>query len=166
MIWKEISGYDGLYEVSDTGLVRSLKFGKTRILKPRKRRDGYLSVMLCKDSKYKIMFVHRLVASAFIPNPQNLDTVNHKNEDKHNNNISNLEWMTLADNQNYGTRNKRIAEAHSKQVQQLDKKTGELLATFPSIQEAERQTGIADSNICSCCRGKLKSAGGYRWSYA
>lgn len=165
MIWKEISGYDGLYEVSDTGLVRSLKFGKTRILKPRKHRDGYLFVRLCKDGKVRQMLVHRLVALAFIPNPQNLDTVNHKNEDKHNNNISNLEWMTLTDNQNYGTRNKRIAEARSKQVQQLDKKTGELLATFPSIQEAERQTGIAGSNICSCCRGKLKSAGGCRWRY-
>ena len=168
MIWKEISGYEGLYEVSDTGLVRSLKFGKKRILSAGKQRKGYLAVQLYKDGICKNLLIHRLVASAFIPNPQNLDTVNHKNEDKHNNNISNLEWMTLTDNQNYGTRNKRIAEARSKQVQQLDKSTGELLATFPSIIEAERQTGIAQQSICACCHGKRKrkTAGGYRWSYA
>lgn len=149
--WKSISGYEDLYEVSDTGLVRSLNYnhtGKIKNLKLNRKRDGYLQVMLCKDGKVKMMYVHRLVASAFIPNPQNLYTVNHKNEDKRNNNVSNLEWMTSADNNNYGTRNKRVADALSKQVQQLDKKTGKLLATFPSIIEAERQTGINQNNIC------------------
>ena len=94
------------------------------------------------------MLVHRLVAEAFIPNPQSLETVNHKDEDKHNNNVSNLEWLSGTDNLNYGTRNKRIAEAFSKQIQQLDKKTGKLLATFPSIKESERRTGINQNNIC------------------
>lgn len=170
--WKSIAGYEGLYEVSDTGLVRSLKFGKKRILSPGKQRDGYLAVGLHKDGIHKNLLVHRLVANAFIPNPQNLETVNHKDEDKTNNNVSNLEWMSRTDNLNYGTRNKRLAEARvnnpklSKQIQQLDKKTGKLLATFPSIIEAERVTGINDGNICSCLKGRYKSAGGYRWRYA
>lgn len=118
------------------------------------------------DGKVKMMYVHRLVASAFIPNPQNLDTVNHKNEDKNNNAAGNLEWMTYADNNNYGTRNKRVADALSKQVQMLDKQTGELLAEFPSIIEAERRTGINQNNICQVCKGRLKSAGSYIWRYA
>ena len=140
-----------MYEVSDTGLVRSLNYnhtGRAKLLKPRKQRDGYLDVCLCKNGKVKRMLVHRLVAEAFIPNPQSLETVNHKDEDKHNNNVSNLEWLSGTDNLNYGTRNKRIAEAFSKQIQQLDKKTGKLLATFPSIKESERRTGINQNNIC------------------
>ena len=172
--WKAIDGYEGLYEVSNTGLVRSLSYnhtGRAKLLKPGNTGRGYLSVKLCKDGKVRQMLVHRLVAEAFVPNPQSLETVNHKNEDKHNNNVSNLEWMTSVDNSNYGTRNKRLAEGNvnhpkkSKQVQMLDKQTSELLATFPSIQEAERQTGISDGNICFCCSGRRKSAGGYLWRY-
>ena len=160
--WKSIPGYEGLYEVSDLGRVRSLKFGRAKLLKPGNHGDGYLYVQLRKDGIRKNTLVHRLVAKAFIPNPQNLETVNHKDEDKHNNNVLNLEWMTLADNNRYGTRTARC----SKQVQMFDKSTGKLLATFPSINEAERQTGISDGNICFCCCGKRKSAGGYVWKYA
>lgn len=158
MVWKEISGYEGLYEVSDTGLVRSLNFnhtGKTRIISPGKQRDGYLAVQLCKDGIRKNLLVHRLVANAFIQNPQNLKTVNHIDEDKTNNNVSNLEWMSHGDNARY---------SHNKPVVQLDKNGN--VVVFPSIIEAERQTGIHQGNICSCCRGKLKSAGGYIWRYA
>lgn len=154
-IWKAIAGYEGLYEVSDQGRVRSLKFNKTRILKAGGPRSGYLRVILHKDGKRKQMKVHRLVASAFIPNPQGLETVNHKDEDKTNNSVSNLEWMTRIDNINY-------SQAHP--VQMLDKQ-GNLLATFPSTQEARRQTGIAQSSICLCCLGKYKSAGGFVWRY-
>ena len=127
---------------------------------------------LCKDGKVKQPTVHRLVAEAFIPNPNNLDTVNHKDEVKTNNVASNLEWLSRTDNNNYGTRNKRIAEAQindpkkSKPVQMFDKTTGELLATFPSQSEASRVTGVAFQNISSCCNGKLKSTGGYVWRYA
>lgn len=110
--WKSIAGYEGLYEVSNLGRVRSLKFGKTKILKPGRVGGGYLIVKLLKDCIRKNMKVHRLVAEAFIPNPNKLKTVNHKDEDKTNNNVNNLEWMTLADNLNYGTRNKRTAEAN------------------------------------------------------
>ena len=164
--WKEISGYEGLYEVSDLGRVKSLKHGREKILKPIKHTNGYLHVNLHKDGKVKSTLVHRLVAKAFIQNPNNLKTVNHKDEVKTNNVASNLEWMSIADNINYGTHNKRSAEKRSKQVQMFDKSTGELLATFPSTNEAERVTGIAHQNISSCCNGNRKSAGGFLWQYS
>ena len=164
--WKAIAGYEGLYEVSDLGRVKSLWHGKEKILKPGKHTGGYLNVYLCKDGHGKTVKIHRLVAESFIPNPQGLDTVNHKDEVKTNNTVSNLEWMSRADNNNYGTRNKRITESLSKQVQMFDEKTGELLATFPSINEAWRVTGIYKSGISGCCNGKRKSAGGYVWKYS
>lgn len=171
--WKSIVGYEGLYEVSNTGLVRSLNYnhtGMAKLLKPRNNR-GYLVVVLCKDGIHKHMFVHRLVAEAFIPNPNKLETINHKDEDKTNNAAGNLEWLSWMDNSNYGTRNKRIAEANvnnlklSKQVQMFDK-SGNVVKQFPSTQEAARQTGIAQSSIVTCCKGRIKSAGGYVWRYA
>ena len=164
--WKSIAEYEGLYEVSDLGRVKSLKYGKEKILKPRKHTCGYLHVCLYKDGKVEQPKIHRLVAEAFIPNPNNLYTVNHKDEVKTNNVASNLEWMSIKDNNNYGTRNKRVGEALSKQVQMFDKKTGELLAIFYSIHEAWRVTGIHKSNIFKCCLGKQKSAGGYIWKYS
>ena len=157
--WKSIAGYEGLYEVSDLGRVKSLgnnKSKKEKILKPWNDGWGYLKVDLCKDGHAKSVKVHRLIAEAFIPNPQGLETVNHKDEDKTNNVASNLEWMTRADNKRYSA---------NKAVQMLDKSTGELLATFPSTMEAERITGIYKSNISACCLGKCKSAGGYVWKY-
>ena len=155
--WKEIDGFEGLYEISDQGRVKILKYGKEKILKPGKKHCGYLHVGLYKDGQNKMLLVHRLVAGAFIPNPNNLDTVNHKDEDKTNNFASNLEWMSIADNKRYSA---------NKSVQMFDKKTGELLATFPSLREAARVTGINQGDISSCCKGKLKSAGGYIWRYS
>lgn len=169
--WKEIAGYEGLYQVSDQGRVKSLWHGKEKILKPRKQNCGYLNVILYKDGHSKTITVHRLVATAFISNPSNLETINHKDEDKTNNTVSNLEWMSQRENNNYGTRNKRSSETQinhpslSKKVQMFDKSTGELLTIFPSTHEADRITGISHQNISSCCKGKLKSAGGYIWRY-
>ena len=163
--WKAIAGYEGIYEVSDQGRVKSLWNGKEKILKPQKNQGGYLRVGLYKDGHKKRLLVHRIVAEAFIQNPQGLETVNHKDEVKTNNTVTNLEWMSLKDNLNYGTHNKRIAEALSKQVQMFNKQTGELLATFPSIMESERVTGINHGNISKCCNGKRKSACGYIWRY-
>ena len=170
-IWKSIAGYEGFYWVSDLGRIKSLKHGKEKILKPQKNTRGYLQVGLHKDGHTKKTLVHRLVAEAFIKNTNNLTTVNHKDEVKTNNTVSNLEWMSIKDNNNYGTRNKRASETQindknkSKLVQMFDKSTGELLATFPSTHEAERVTRIARQSISSCCLGKYKSAGGYIWRY-
>lgn len=158
--WKSITGYEGLYEVSDLGRVKSLKHGKERIMKPGKTSSGYLKVILCKDGKLKHSKIHRLVAKAFIPNPNNLETVNHKDEVKTNNVASNLEWMSREDNVAYSR-----PQWEKRSVQMFDKSTGELLAIFPSTNEAGRVTGINQSHICSCCNGKRKSAGGYIWRY-
>lgn len=158
--WKAIDGYEG-YEVSSLGRVRSLKFGKEKFLKPGNNGWGYLVVNLCKDGKVKRMKVHRLVASAFIPNPLNLETVNHKDKNRTNNNAGNLEWMTRTDNLAYSQ--PQLAE---RQIRMLDKQTGELLATFKSTKEAERVTGINVGGICWACKGRYKSAGGFVWRYA
>lgn len=161
--WKSIAGYEGLYEVSDAGRVRSLNFkhtGVTKILKLGKTHNGYLQVMLCKDGIRKSMRVNRLVAEAFIPNPLNLETVNHKDEDKTNNSANNLEWMTRTDNLAYSR-----PQFAARRVQMFDKSTGELLAVYPSTMEAKRVTGIAQQHICQCCLGKRKLAGGYVWRY-
>ena len=158
--WKEIAGYEGIYEVSDLGRVKSLNYNHTskeKILKQHNNTHGYLKVMLCKDGHGKTISVHRLVAEAFIPNPNNLETINHKDEVKTNNAVSNLEWMSREDN---------VIYSNARQVQMFDKQTGELLETFPSANEAERITGIYQSNISTCCLGKYKSAGGYIWRYA
>lgn len=112
-IWKDIQGYDGLYQVSNIGRVKSLNYsrtGKEKILKPCKA-NGYLQVYLYKEGKSKMYKIHRLVAMAFIPNPDNLPCVNHIDEDKSNNCEDNLEWCTVAYNNTYGTRIQRQAES-------------------------------------------------------
>lgn len=159
--WKAIAGFEGLYEVSDLGRVKSLKYGREKIMKPRKNNWGYLQISLCKDGHKKRKLVHRLVAEAFIPNPLGLETVNHKDETKTNNTANNLEWMSMGDNVAY-------SQPHlaKRRVQMLDKSTGELLDTFPSTHDAERVTGIAQTHISQCCKGKLKSAGGFLWQYS
>ena len=99
-IWKEIPGYEGLYEVSNTGMIRSLRYNKIMI--PNTNRCGYEYINLCKDGIIKTKTIHRLVAQVFIPNPDNLPIVNHKDEDKTNNNADNLEWCNQKYNVNYG----------------------------------------------------------------
>lgn len=181
-IWKPVENYEGLYEVSNLGRIKSLErtvwnkgrgYYKTvpeRILKPSNNGQGYLFVNLCKDGKMKNCRVHRLVGQAFIPNPNNLPQINHKDENKGNNMVENLEWCSSKYNNNYGTHNQRMAEKQrndpkrSKPVIAIDKITG-LTVKFASIGEASRQLVINQSNIVSCLKGKLKSAGGYTWHY-
>ena len=165
--WKPIPGYEGLYEVSNYGRVRSFKWSSNgKILSPGKDGSGYLFVTLCKDGKTKLRRMHRLVAEAFIPNPNNLPLVNHMDECKKNNYFGNLEWCSPAYNNSYGTRMERVVEKISKPVVQLDKK-GNFISEFESLREASRRTGIADENICRCCNHKpgRYSAGGFIWIY-
>ena len=115
-IWKDIKGYEDLYQISNYGEVKSLekKAGfstrKEKILKQHLDKDGYVKVYLCKNNKVKFLSVHRLIAEAFIPNPNNFPQINHKDENKQNNKIENLEWCTCKYNINYGTRTKRQKE--------------------------------------------------------
>ena len=184
-IWKPVRNYEGKYMVSNTGEVKSLNYrrtGKERILKGVDYGEGYLYVSLWKDGKVKQCRINRLVAQAFIPNPNNLPEVNHKNEDKTDNRVENLEWCSKSHNVNHGTRNKRAAEKlkgkkhseeHNKKIGKklskpvfsVDKESG-LIMWWQSAMEASRQTGIAQSNITLCCQGKVKSAGGHVWFYA
>lgn len=157
--WKPIKGYEGLYMVSNWGRVKSIKFGKERILKPVTNSSGYLLVGLYKNNIEKKYSVHRLVAEAFIPNPYNLPQVNHRDENKLNNNVDNLEWCTNEYNINYGTRTER----YSKPVLQytLD---GEFVGEWPSARECGRN-GFNQGSVSACCRGKLKTHRGFIWKY-
>ena len=167
-VWKDILGYEGLYKISDKGRVKSIGYGKERILKPGSCR-GYLHVSLCKNHKIKYCRIHRLVAQSFIPNPQNLPMVNHKDENPSNNNVTNLEWCDSKYNNNYGTRIQRVNEKNtngklSKPVIQYTK-TGELIKEWKSTKDVERNLRYDHKNISSCCLGKYKSAYGFVWRY-
>lgn len=166
--WKPVTCTDiVMYEVSSEGKVRNLKTG--RILKPFYSTNGYARVNLTSayndKTKQTMKLVHRLVAQAFIPNLKNLSDVNHKDEIKTNNNLDNLEWISHRDNLNYGTRNERMAKSNSKPIQQLDMKTGLIIATYPSASIASKETGILISSISMVARGKGMTAGGYGWKY-
>ena len=165
-IWKDIVGYEGLYKVSNLGNVMSFWHKKPKLIKQIKDKKGYLRVGLKLYNKpQKLIFVHRLVCQSFIPNPNNLPCVNHKDENPSNNNVNNLEWCSYQYNINYGTANERRAKKHSIPVLQYDK-NGNFINDYPSIKDAERKTGINHQNICNVCRGKrYKSAGGYIWKY-
>lgn len=168
-IWRDIKGFEGSYQVSNLGQVKSLRNGSERVLKPRMNVYGYMQVDLC-DGKRKHYKVHRLVAQAFLPNPDNLPQVNHKDENKTNNAVSNLEWCDGCYNTRYGSCIERRARTntnnpkHSKTVYQYTK-DGEFVNTYPSLCEVKRQTGYPKTNVSECCLGKRKSAYGYIWSY-
>ena len=166
--WRDIKGFEGKYMVSNLGIVKSLNYnntGKEGIMKPQDNGYGYLFVQLSKDGKVKQPLVHVLVATPFLPNPDNLPEVNHKDENKYNNCVQNLEWCSKLYNINYGTGIKRRAEKRSKPVFSVNKESG-LIMWWQSAREAERCTGISNGNIIKCCQGKAKSAGGHIWFYA
>ena len=156
-IWRSVKDYEGLYEVSNWGRVRNCRTGC--VLRPGKHRDGYLQVNLYKDGVMKRCYVHRLVATAFIPNPDNLPQINHKDENKENNRIENLEWCNCKYNNNYGTHIEKI----SKKVYMYNLEDG-LCGLWPSTIECERN-GFSSGNIANCCNGKYKKYKGFKWSY-
>ena len=155
---KDIKGYEGLYAIDEDGNVWSYR--RNKFLKHTLNNSGYHMVNLCVDDKRKKCLIHRLVAEAFIPNPDNKPQVNHKDEDKSNNCGSNLEWCSIEYNNNYGTRVKRGVEKRLKPVYCI-----ELDKTFKSQTEAAEELGINRGNISHCCRGKLKTTGGYHFRY-
>ena len=174
--WRDIEGYEGLYQVSNTGKVKSLErtiwTGRgcyhtlpERILKADKWGGGYYQVTLFKDGKRDRYKVHRLVAKAFIPNPDNLPCINHKDENKKNNCVQNLEWCTYKYNSNYGTSMERSVSKRRKAVIGINIATGNILK-FKSMSEAGRYFGGSNGAVSRCCQGKIKSYKGYIWRYA
>lgn len=160
-IWKDIPGYNGLYQVSNLGRVYSNYYN--RLLTPELNK-GYLRVSLSKDKKAKHYLIHRLVALAFIDNPMNLPYVNHKNEIATDNRADNLEWCDTAYNNNYGTRIIKAAKKKSIIVLQYDL-DGNFIREWESAADASRKLNITSGKICAVCKGIRKSTNGYKWRY-
>lgn len=171
-IWKDIVGYEGLYQVSNLGRIKSLsrfkKCGKENtigyikpecILKPNKQKSGYCYITL-KGKQTKFTTIHRLVAQAFIPNPNDYPCVNHKDENKSNNNVYNLEWCTKAYNNSYNNKDQRCC----KPVLQYDL-NGNFIKEWKSAREVYNVLKIQYKNISKCCKGERNKAGGYIWKF-
>lgn len=166
-IWKPISGFEGLYEVSNLGRVKSYHKDKNgHLMKFTKGTWGYQLVGLHKDGKRKTVAVHRLVAEAFIPKIENKEVINHIDCDKTNNYVNNLEWTSQRENVQHSVKlgHYENSGAENKPVLQIEIH-GYFQNRFRSICEAARITGIPQQNISKCCNGKLESAGGYKWQF-
>lgn len=175
--WKDIKGYEGLYQVSNLGRVRSVdhyanisngnkRFVKGRILKQWKNCNGYMCIKIWNKDKRKSFVVHRLVAIAFIENPHRLPDINHKDEVKQNNVVANLEWCNHSYNALYGSCQDRLRKYKQKQVDMINIETGKVIKTFESMKKAGAELNIHKEQISSVCRGLRKTAGGYFWRYA
>ena len=180
-VWKDVVGYEGFYKVSNKGNIYSVeRIGANGqelggiVLKPKYHRDGYLQVGLYKNGIRKNKKIHRLVTEAFIPNPNNLPEVNHLDEVKDNNELSNLEWCDVRYNINHGTRNEKVSQKLSKKVRAVNMETGDVI-TFRSTHEAGRK-GYDQGGVAAACRGDYKNSNGkligdghlykgYKWSY-
>lgn len=176
VIWKPVVGYEDSYKVSNHGKVfsvdRMVKGNKENVywfrrgceIQPHLYKCGYLGLRLTKNGKPNFFYVHRIVADAFIANPQKLPFVNHKDENKTNNNAKNLEWCDRTYNNNYGTHNKRVGESNQIPILKYSL-SGELLHEYSSAKEAETENGYKRGTICNCCKGRRKTAYGYVWKY-
>ena len=166
-IWIDVNGYEDLYQVSNYGRIKSLYFGKEKILKPFNIK-GYLCVYLySKNHIKKKWYIHRLVATHFLSNPYNLPEVNHKDENKENNYVDNLEWCDKLYNSNYGNRNYLIS-LNSVQKTKVNQYSldGKFIKSFNSIKDACVELGLRSSCISNCCANRYSSSGGYIWKYA
>ena len=187
-IWKPVKDYENLYLVSNLGKVKSLDritrnnhatfIKKGRILKNNINNKGYEYLYLKRGKESKKIYVHRLVAETFIPNPNNKKEVNHIDCNPLNNNVSNLEWVTHKENMGYmaklGRSNKnrvwlnKIIQSNSKHwksVVQINKITGKIIKIYPNLNSV-KQEGYRASDVCNCCKGRRYTAGGYIWRYA
>ena len=186
-VWKAVVGWEGLYEISNLGNVRTLHYKKPYLMHPVVDSKGYkrISFVLPNSKKYKRYGVHRLVAEAFIPNPNNLPQINHKDENRANNCVDNLEWCTNKYNCNYGSHRKNVSfsrtglvfsELHIENIRKAHAKVqgkpviqlsqnGDFIKQFDSMSSASRELNIAPICISKCCNGKIKSAGGYIFKF-
>lgn len=173
-VWKDVVGFEGVYQVSNTGQVRSIdritNYGrrlKGRVLKqaPGGRTGEYRSIQLFDLEGNGIRkYVHQVVAEAFIGCHRDGYQINHKDENKSNNNVANLEWVTASENINYGTRSLKDAAHKNKAVEQIDE-NGNVINVYISATDAQKKTGIWRTHISGCCLGKNKSAGGFKWRF-
>lgn len=161
-IWKDIPNYEGLYQISNLGNVKSLyriannnHIIHEKILKPQENYNGYLIVNLYKNNKMKAKLIHRLVGKTFIDNPNNYNYINHIDKNKSNNNIDNLEWCTQSYN---------VIYSKGRKINQYDKNNN-FIKTWNSIVDIKRALNIDSSLIVRCCKGIKKSAGGFKWKY-
>ena len=158
-IWKPIEGFNGNYEISNLGRVKSLRGPEDRIMKPtlNRRENGYYIISLAKRGKQIYKTIHRLVAEAFVPNPDGLTEINHIDENKLNNCADNLEWCDRKYNMNHISKSRRRVLQYS-----ID---GEFIKEWKSARECERELGIFHTAISNVCNGNRKTAGGYVWKY-
>ena len=170
-IWKDIKGYEGYYQVSNLGKIKRLegidnigRKKRSKILKPTKFSNGYFFVSLSKNGKSKKESVHKLVANNFLKTKECL-VVNHKDRDKGNNKLENLELVTQKENIRHAWKNNLSKPTRTKAVNQYCLK-GNFIKRWESIMEVERKLNINNSHIVSCCKGKRNKTGGYKWSYA
>jgi hypothetical protein len=155
-IWKDIAGFEGYYQVSNMGRVKRLwKRGKERFKSPFLNKDGYYQSMLSKDKIRVNVLIHRLVSSAFIPNPNNLATVNHIDKNKINNIYSNLEWMSSEENVRY-SKKKAVLQCNL---------GGNVIKEWEAFSDVERSLGYDTGFLIKCCMGKVNTAYGYKWKY-
>ena len=162
-IFKDVPGYEGLYQVSNLGRVKSLHDGKEKIRKPCIDPSGYYYVILCKKGIKTKYSLHRLVALVFIPNPNNYPEVNHKDENKANNQVDNLEWCTRQYNANYGTARKRRREKIRKPI--LCYKGAVIIKKYDAIIDVEKD-GYNVGGVSRCLHNKRKSYKGLTWTFS
>lgn len=170
-VWKDIEDYKGLYQVSNLGRVRSLdridalgRLRKGKVLAYGLSGGGYLQVGLHRDGKVEQKLVHRLVSEAFLPNPDNLPQVNHKDEDKANNQVENLEWCTALYNNTYGTRVERVTKVREKPIYAITGLGNRYY--FSGVSKASRLLGLKEGRTSDCLRGKCKTHHGYTFEWA
>jgi hypothetical protein len=177
-VWKDIKEYEGYYQISNYGNVRSVTRNQTqkhysgnishythkgRLLKPQKQRNGYYIVDLHKNGRTERKLIHRLVATAFLKNEHNYNCINHKDSNPNNNDVDNLEWCTQKYNIKYAYDKGTKTPPHMKAIRQI--KDNVIIAEYNSIADAQRKTGIWWTNISKCCRKERNYAGGYKWEY-